>query len=153
MKTLLTALLLTGAALALTQDDEDARKRAATRDAIGYAGDSTLVLPVKSLEESLGFYQDVLGFELMLQLGDSFAEVHSATQGLSIGLNVREEPAVGETGLTFGVKDMDKARKALEARGVEFGEVLEIPDTVRLSYFKDPTGNTLVLHQSLMKEE
>ena len=83
-----------------------------------------------------------------------FAEVASPVDGLAFGLSQRPEFASGDGAVTLGVADMDKARKALEARGVEFeGETLVYPGLVKLSSFSDPWGNNLMLHQGLAEQE
>ena len=52
--------------------------------------------------------------------------------------------------MTFGVKDIDKARATLEELQVRFdGETLTIPEMVRLATFFDPDDNKLMLYQSL----
>ena len=51
---------------------------------------------------------------------------------------------------TFTVKNIARARKQLEDKGVKFdGETLEIPSLVKLATFFDPDGNSLMLFQTL----
>ena len=135
--------------------DDAAKERAKTRDAIGYNAESTLVLPVKDLKEALAWYQRTLGFETIFVAEEiGFAEVASPVDGLAFGLSQRPEFASGDSAVTLGVADMDRARKALEARGVKFlGEPMVYPGLVKLSYFADPWGNNLMLHQSLAEQE
>lgn len=142
-----------GLASALPQDDDARAKR--IHASVGYIGESTLVLPVTDLEESLAFYQEKLGFTFLFKAeGMAFAEVQSPSSGLAIGLSQREDAAAGGSELTLGVADIDKARAALEKLGVKFeGDTVEYPGLVKLAYFKDPTGHTLMLHQSLMQPE
>jgi predicted enzyme related to lactoylglutathione lyase len=71
-----------------------------------------------------------------------------------VGLS-QVEKAGGEGGavLTFGVKDIDAARKRLETADVRFdGDTQTIPDMVKLATFFDPDGNALMLFQDLQKK-
>src|ERR687893_1622525 len=61
-------------------------------------------LKVAELERAIGFYRDVLGFELMQQLGDQAAFLSAGGYHHHIGLNTWESaggspPPAGSTGL------------------------------------------------------
>lgn len=50
--------------------------------------------------------------------------------------------------ITFGVRDIDAARRHLEALGTRFdGETRLVGDEVRLATFYDPDGNTFMLSE------
>lgn len=154
MQALLIAGTLGAGALALALDDDAAAvaRRTAHRAAVGYDGSSTLVLQVKDLESSIEWYREKLGFELIF-VADSmpFAEVQSPVGGLAVGLSQRPEPATEGPAVTFGVEDVGAARAALEATGVAFdGDTVVHEGLVKLAYFRDPSGNQLLLHESLM---
>jgi len=107
-------------------------------------------IQVKDLDRSIRFYEGVLGFKVVERLDDlQFAHVDCGVNGLQLGLSAGEEtpPNPGTVVLNFGVKgDVEKARKALEARGVEFvGPTVVIPGKVRLAEFRDPDGHRLRL--------
>lgn len=54
---------------------------------------------------------------------------------------------------TWGVKDVDAARKQLEGRGVKFdGDTLTFPGMVKLATFSDPDGEANMLYQSLAEQ-
>ena len=152
---LLLAGITLGAASFVDDDEKAAAARSQTRAAVGYLGESTLVLPVGDLDRALAYYQDSLGFDLIFANAEiGFAEVATPTKGLAIGLSQQPDGTHGDTALTLGVKDMDAARKALEKRGVKFaGDVTVYPGLVKLSDFSDPWGNKLTLHQSLSQGE
>jgi predicted enzyme related to lactoylglutathione lyase len=145
----LVAALALGLAFAAPQDEAAARSR--IHAAVGYTGESTLVLQVADLQESLAFYQEKLGFSFVFQAeGMAFAEVMTPTTGLAIGLAQMETPETGGPELTFGVADIEQARKALEKLGVAFDrDTVVYPGLVKLAHFKDPSGNQLILHQAL----
>ena len=113
---------------------------------MGYDGGLTCGMGVRDLEASLAWYQDLLGFKLLYHLKDM-------GWGVNVGLSQVESPEVkGGATLTFGVKDIDAARKLLEAKEVRFdGPTQTIPDMVKLATFYDPDGNKLMLYQDLQK--
>jgi len=121
---------------------------------LNYDGGLTCALKVTDLEKSVNWYQDVLGFTLLYKLDEmGWCELATETKGVNIGLS-QVEKAGGEGGavLTFGVKDIDAARKRLEAGDVRFdGDTQTIPDMVKLATFFDPDGNALMLFQDLQK--
>jgi predicted enzyme related to lactoylglutathione lyase len=58
----------------------------------------------------------------------------------------------GGATLTFGVTNIDDARKQVEGKAVKFdGETRVIPGMVKLATFFDPDGNTLMFYQDLQK--
>lgn len=119
---------------------------------IGYDGGLTCALFVTNLDRSIKWYQDVLGFTLLYKVDDmKWAELATEVQRVNVGLG--EDPgfkAGKGTKLTFGVKDIAKARAALEKKNVRFdGETMTIPGMVSLATFFDPDGNTLMFYQDL----
>ena len=72
---------------------------------------------------------------------------------VNIGLSQVEKPNIGLAGkLTWGVKDIDAARKVLEAKKVRFdGPTQEIPGMVKLATFFDPAGNPMMFYQDMQK--
>lgn len=49
------------------------------------------------------------------------------------------------------VDDLERAKKELSEQGVTFeGEVEEYPGVVRIATFRDPSGNSLQLAQTLL---
>jgi hypothetical protein len=64
-----------------------------------------------------------------------------------------EKPSIGLAGkLTWGVKDIDAARKVLESKKVRFdGPTQEIPGMVKLATFFDPDGNPMMFYQDMQK--
>lgn len=117
-----------------------------------YKGDITLASSVRNLDESIEWFKEMLGFELVFKVEEAaWAEVTSPTAGVTIGLGVNEEVATGGgTTPVFGVLDIEAARGELEGKGVRFdGDTLEIPEMVKLATFYDPDGNTYMLSEAL----
>ena len=122
--------------------------------ALGYDGGLTCSLGVKDLKTSLAWYKDVLGFRLLYHLEDlGWCELATEIKGVNLGLSQVERPEVkGGATLTFGVQDIDAARRLLEEKGVRFdGPTQTIQDMVKLATFYDPDGHKLMLYQDLQK--
>ena len=83
--------------------------------------------------------------------GGARASLVSGAQG---GLSQVENPKVRGVTLTWGVNDIESARKTPEADDVRFhGPTQEIPGMVKLATFYDPDGNTYMLYESLSDEQ
>lgn len=82
-----------------------------------------------------------------------WCELKSPIAGVIVGLSQKEEVTKGAgTVLTWGVKDIEAAHKSLKSHDVTFdGDILEIPEMVKLLTFFDPDGNTLMVAQDLSK--
>jgi len=105
---------------------------------------------VSDLEKAKKFYSDVLGLKKTFEM-PGWAEFAAAEGAVSIGLNGNPSNKKGSGIVVLKVADLDKARKELAGRGVEFeGEVEEVPGVVRIGTFRDPAGNRLQLAQVLV---
>ena len=117
-----------------------------------YKGDITLASSVRNLDESIAWFKEILGFELVFRADEAgWAEITTPNGDVTIGLGVNEE-VQGEGGTTpvFGVGNIASSRAELEEKGVSFdGETVEIPGMVKLATFYDPDGNAYMLAESL----
>lgn len=117
--------------------------------------DGTLTCPVEcsDMAKSIAWYKEMLGFEVIYRLDDmGWCEITSPVANVTVGLSEVEMPNPGAGGvtLTFGVKDIDKARADLEGKGVRFdGPTQTIPEMVKLATFFDRDGNKLMFSQTL----
>lgn len=121
---------------------------------VGYNGGLTCAIQVKDLAKSMKWYQDIMGFTMLYKIDEmGWAELATETKGVNIGLSqVEKITGTGNCKLTFGVHDIDKTRKMLEAKGVKFtGETITIPDMVKLATFEDPDHNVHMFFQELAK--
>jgi predicted enzyme related to lactoylglutathione lyase len=119
---------------------------------LGFDGGLTAAMCVKDIGRGIAWYRDVLGFTLLYHVEEmGWCELESPVKRVNVGLSQVENPEVkGGATLTFGVKDIDKTRKALETKKVRFdGATQTIPGMVRLATFFDPDGNKLMLYQDL----
>ena len=134
-----------------TSTAPDLSERAA---ALNYNGGLTCAVHVSDLEKSIAWYEKVLGFKLMYHMKEmGWCEMASPVSGVQVGLSQVEDPKVRGVTLTWGVNDIESARKTLEADEVQFdGPTQEIPEMVKLATFYDPDGNTYMLYESLSDE-
>jgi predicted enzyme related to lactoylglutathione lyase len=122
---------------------------------LNYDGGLTCALAVKDMKASIQWYQDVLQFKLLYLMDEmGWCELASPVARVNVGLGQEEKPEVkGGATLTFGVVDIDAARKQLEAKKVRFdGPTRTIEGMVKLATFFDPDGNRFMLYQSLEKQ-
>jgi predicted enzyme related to lactoylglutathione lyase len=117
---------------------------------VRYEGGLTCAIEVSSLDASLMWYRDVLGFKL-LYTAPNWCELATDVAGVTVGLSQVARPRTdGGVTLTFGVADIEQARANLKAMGVQFeGEIQTIEGLTKLATFKDPDGTRLMLFEDL----
>ncbi len=120
-------------------------------------------LKVADIDRSLGFYRDVLGFELKQRMGDQAAFIAAGDYHHHIGLNTWESrggspPAPGTTGL-FHVAIRYPSRAAL-AKALKRLVENSIPITgasdhgvSEAIYLNDPDGNGIELYRDRPEKE
>ena len=121
---------------------------------LNYDGGLTCSLKCTDLKRSIQWYQEMLGFKLLYQVDEmGWCELASAVDRVNVGLSqVEKAGGAGGATLTFGVKDIEAARKILEGRKVRFdGPTMTIEGMVKLATFFDPDDNALMLYQDLQK--
>jgi catechol 2,3-dioxygenase-like lactoylglutathione lyase family enzyme len=119
---------------------------------LNYTGGLTVVYQVSDIKKSIEWFSSVLGFNLLYHMEEmGWCELVTELKGVNVGLSQVEKPNIGLCGkLTWGVKDIDKARKILETKKVRFdGPTQEIPGMVKLATFFDPDGNPMMFFQDL----
>ncbi|HEY3051739.1 MAG TPA: VOC family protein [Gaiellaceae bacterium] len=126
----------------------------ATNTPFEYNQNLVISVGVSDLDKAIEWYVDVLGLDLVYKLDQhGWCEMATATKHVTIGLGQTEELKPGSTTPTFGVADIEAARKHLESKDVRFdGDTYEIEGMVRLAMFYDPDGNSYMLAQSLTSE-
>ena len=108
-----------------------------------------IAVPVTDMERSKQFYGETLGLP---QVSDGGFPEYQLGENVSVYLLSLE--AIGgafrgphDAGFALRVPDVHEARKALEAKGVEFnGEVLDT-GVCHMAFFADPDDNQMVLHR------
>jgi catechol 2,3-dioxygenase len=120
-------------------------------------------LKVADLDRAIGFYRDVLGFELMQRMGDQAAFLSAGEYHHHIGLNTWESaggspPPPGSTGL-FHVAIRFPTREALAdalRRLVEAGIRIDGASDHGVSeaiYLRDPDQNGVELYRDRPRDE
>jgi catechol 2,3-dioxygenase-like lactoylglutathione lyase family enzyme len=102
----------------------------------------------QDLARAKRFYTEVLGLEIETE-GESDMELRCGQVTLDIfdPTSIGQPFASSPAGLALRVPDVDAARVELEAKGVEFdGETIET-SVCKQAWFKDPDGNSLMLHR------
>jgi catechol 2,3-dioxygenase len=120
-------------------------------------------LKVANLECALGFYRDVLGFELTQRMGDQAAFLSAGGYHHHIGLNTWESqdghaPAFGTTGLYHHAilyptrVALADALRRLMAAGISLDGAADHGVSEAL-YLRDPDGNGVELYWDRPKEQ
>lgn len=104
---------------------------------------------VASLEESLGFYVDRLGFTVRPDRPDfPFAGAWLQMGEHQIHLVVSDDFTVDpRQHFALAVDDIEACAAHLDAMGVEYRGPLGIPGAGRQIFLKDPSGNRIELNQ------
>jgi catechol 2,3-dioxygenase len=118
---------------------------------------------VSDLQRAIEFYRDVLGFELMQQLGDQAAFLSAGGYHHHLGLNTWESkggspPPPGTTGLYHvAIRFPDRPTLAQAVQGVvAAGVPLSGASDHGVSeaiYLQDPDGNGIELYRDRPREE
>jgi len=111
----------------------------------------TIALSVRDRHASAAWYSDTLGFEVIYHADEAgWSELATLTEGVTLGLGEQTEPTPGNSVPVFGIADIDTARQAMEAAGIEFdGDTDVIEGMVSTATFYDPDRNALMLAQDL----
>jgi catechol 2,3-dioxygenase-like lactoylglutathione lyase family enzyme len=116
------------------------------------------MLPVKDLERARRFYGEQLGLEAVGAKPDGKFVYRCG--GTELALFPKPGGTKAEhTAVSFQVKDIVAAIRALEANGVVFADY-DLPDfktvdhvavlgSEKAAWFQDPEGNTLCLHEDI----
>jgi len=114
-----------------------------------YISGTTVWYNVKSIERSLAFYTEQLGFELVFHDKEGgMALVKTNTKDCTIGFSEAESVIPSTSSTVFDVENMDKAVETLKQKGVSFiGDIETIPDYGKFATFADPDGNSLMLSE------
>ncbi len=98
--------------------------------------------------EASAFYQDILGLDLLMDLG--WIQTFGSDQSASVQISVASEGGSGTDvpDLSIEVDDLDAVLEALSTNAIEpvYGPVLE-PWGVRRIYVRDPMGKLLNILQ------
>jgi predicted enzyme related to lactoylglutathione lyase len=105
-------------------------------------------VPARSLENAQRFYGDLLG----LPAGPAMRETYQEFETANVTLGVFRPEAMGRefapsSGIAVRVRNVEEARTALEAAGVEFeGETIDT-GVCHMAFCTDFDGNGVVIHR------
>lgn len=112
---------------------------------------------VSNFEESIKYYTDVLGLKLIEKSPEyGWAELGGPDGGSILGISQESAENSMRAGanavMTFTVDNLEETKKELAGKSVQFiGEMIEIPETVKMQTFADKDGNTFQLCEMLLK--
>ena len=102
----------------------------------------------QDIKRARSFYADTLGLTI-----ESEGEHDMEFSCGQVTLDIFDPSSIGQpfspspAGLALRVPDVDEARAELEAKGVQFdGDTIET-GVCKQAWFKDPDGNSLMLHR------
>jgi catechol 2,3-dioxygenase-like lactoylglutathione lyase family enzyme len=102
----------------------------------------------EDIARAKAFYSETLGFEIETE-GENDMEFRAG----QVTLDIFDPSSIGQpfapspAGLALRVPDVAGARAELEAKGVEFdGETVDT-GVCHMAFFRDPDGNSLMLHR------
>ncbi len=100
------------------------------------------------------FYAETLGLEIETEgAHDMEFACGQVTLDIFDPSSIGEPFAASPAGLALRVPDVEAARTELEGKGVEFdGETLDT-GVCHMAFFKDPDGNSLLLHRRYAPRE
>lgn len=113
-------------------------------------------IPVSDVDRARDFYVQKVGFHLDhdVQPADSVRVVQLTPPGsacsivIGTGMGELSEMRPGSVkGLHLVVKDIRATRDLLIGRGVDMGEIIEYPNSVKFTGFSDPDGNSWLLQE------
>ena len=103
-------------------------------------------IPTRNTARAIAWYRDVLGLPASPV---TKGELETPNVTLSFWEPEREEEpfVANEAGIGLRVEDVAAARAELEAKGVEFIAETWDSGVCHFAAFRDPDGNTLILHR------
>ena len=109
----------------------------------------TISVNVSDLQRSIDWYREALGFDVEYRLDEiGWAELTTPFGAVNVGLSQTEDQRAGGIVPTFGVVDIEAARRHLESRGVKLDEIFDVQGMVKLMGFYDPDGNPWMLAET-----
>ena len=108
-----------------------------------------VAVPTRDFDKASEFYGDVLGLERSKQWGKMpAAEFETGTLTIAVmqsdAFDIEFQPH--SLPIALHVEDVEAARAQLEAQGVTFLADTMDSGVCHMAHFKDPDGNTLMLH-------
>jgi len=105
-------------------------------------------IDVDDVDSAGAFYTEVLGMERLERPDFGFPGMWLRCGEQQIHLmQVEEHAAPKGQHFALGVSDIEAARDALQRKGVEVSDVIDIPSAGKQAFLRDPAGNLIELNQ------
>ena len=107
-------------------------------------------IPTRDLDRAVAFYGTTLGIPMSRHIPErNFAEFETGT--VTFNVHNPERMGIGSfqpnsNHLALHVDDVAATRATLEQRGVEFAGDIFDTGVCHMAFFRDPDGNSLMLH-------
>jgi metallothiol transferase len=103
---------------------------------------------VSNLQQSINFYQNLLGLELLLK-DAHWAEFNISGQRFAINEKINKKIKTNEAGaiVYFEANPIEATVKTLKNKGVKFNGEIEIYSYGKMILFSDPDNNSLGLYE------
>lgn len=109
-------------------------------------------VPVVDYDRAKSFYQDDLGFELVLEDKSVNWAEFQISPGAKMAIHAVKVTNASPIGaLVIEVENLEKSELWLQGKGIKLFDKEEIPNLVKLASMSDPDGNIIQLSQSLAK--
>ena len=112
-------------------------------------------ISVSDVKKSKQFFTEVVGLKVTSSAEEyGWFELAGHEDGASLGVGECKQPSPVMPGqnavVTMTVENVEKAKAAMEAKGVIFiGDIIEVPGHVKMVFFADPDGNKFQLVENL----
>lgn len=106
---------------------------------------------VSDLERTIAFYTEKLGLCVLdVDTERRQARMTTNVSGCILGFAQAENVVPASACITFEVRNMEEAVRMLRQNGAASGgEIMEVPNTVKLFAFADPDGYSLMLYEQI----
>lgn len=111
-----------------------------------FTGIDTVFYQVCNMDQSVAFYGDVLGLELLRREGNDWAEFKAGDHVLALSGELATRPHNGGATVVLSTGDITAVERRLAENGVQRGPVEPMGGALMLQFF-DPDGNELVAMQ------
>ena len=108
-----------------------------------FEGIDTVFYQVCDMDRAIGFYEGVLGLELVRREGRDWAELKAGDTVLSLSGELATKPHQGGATVVLRASDIAAVEARLAAGGVQRGPIEDMGGAKMLQFF-DPDGNAIV---------
>jgi catechol 2,3-dioxygenase-like lactoylglutathione lyase family enzyme len=111
-----------------------------------------IAVPVSDVDRAKAFYADKAGFNLDHdhRVSDDLRFIQMTPPGsacsITFGTGISDKPPGSVGGLQMVVDDIEAAKAELDSRGLDAGEIQDMP-WGRFLFFNDPDGNGWAVQQ------